>query len=232
MPIATSGEPPVEEKPSENTDYQRGISQENLEDLRSEFVSIGGIVNDLPDISEVRDNTQIYIPKTDADGKEMYDRYQAINGKWFRLSDTAEHKLHAEGSQEQYETGTVVTIGVIGTIYPITEGWHNHYLDSMTNGSGVFTMNIAGDYFIYWTVSIHSTAPNEIYQCGLLVDGVNVETAWSQLTLGGTGQVGSMGASTIWRLKAGQKVSIGIRNTTTTADPVIDHASFSVFRIR
>ena len=231
MPISTSGQPPVEE-PEENTDYQKGISQDNLEDLRSEFVSIGGIVNTRPDMSEVRDGTQVYIPKTDADGKEMYDRYQAINGKWFLLPDTAEHLLHGEGSSEQYETGTVVTILVQHNIYPIEEGWTNHYLHNMDNGSGVFTIKVAGDYFIAWTLAIHSSAPNEIYGCGLLIDNVNVETAWSHLTLGGTGAVGTMGASTMWRLKAGQRVSIGIKNTTSTADPIIDHASFSVFRLR
>ncbi len=235
MPISTSGEPPVKEvkdEPSENTDYQRGISQENLEDLRSEFVSIGGIVNSLPDISEVRDNTQIYIPKTDGDGKQLFDRYQAIDGKWYILPDTAQHELHAEGSSEQYETGTLVTIAVIDKAVELLSGWTNHYLHNMTNGNGVFTIQVAGDYQIHWSLSLVPISPNKDFAAGIMIDSVAVPIGWAHLTLGASTDTGNMSSLSMKELKSGQKVSLGLLNHTDTTNVNVEHASFSVIRIR
>ena len=53
------------------------LSQENVEELRSEFVSIGGIVTTLPDIQEVRDLSQVIL---NTDNAEVL--YMAVDGKW------------------------------------------------------------------------------------------------------------------------------------------------------
>ena len=220
----------IEDK--ELKDNQFRLPQDAIEELRTEFISIGGIVDELPEMGTVRDFTQVHIPKTDADGKEMYDRYQAINGKWFLLPDVAQHHLHAEGSSEQYETDQLITITLADAIYPVVDGWTNHYLHNMGNGTGIFKMKIAGDYHIGWTLAFHSTGANQNYGCGLLVNDINVEIAWSHTHTQATGDIAMMGAGTIYRLREGDRISIGIKNIGGTANVIIDHASFSVFRLR
>lgn len=216
----------------EPIDNEKGISQESLEGLRAEFISLGGIVTELPEISSVRDFTQIYIPKLDGDSKQLFDRYQALDGKWYRLPDTAEYELHAEGSSEQYETGTVITIVTQDVAVEILEGWTNHYLHNMSNGDGVFTMEIAGDYQIHWSLSLLTVSPNKDYAAGVMVDGAPVEIGWAHLTLGASTDTGNMSSLTIKELRSGQKVSIGILNHTDATNVSVEHASFSVIRIR
>ena len=216
----------------EQSDNQFGVSQEALEELRTEFITAGGIVETLPDPSTVRDNTQVQIEKIDANNNQQFDLYQMIDGKWFHLIDVDQRKLHAEGSSEQYETGTLVTIVTQDEPVEVTEGWTNHYLDNMTNGSGTFTIQIAGDYQIHWSLSMVTVAPNQDFAGGIMCDGVLVERGWAHLTLGATSDTGSMSSASIMKLRGGQQISLGILNHTGTGNCTIEHASFSVIRIR
>jgi hypothetical protein len=213
-------------------DNEKGVSQESLEGLRAEFISLGGIVTELPEISSVRDFTQIYIPKLDGDSKQLFDRYQALDGKWYRLPDTAEHDLHAEGSSEQYMVGTVMTIVTQNVAVEILEGWTNHHLHNMLNGAGVFTITVAGDYQIHWSLSLVPVSPNKDFAAGIMIDGIEAPIGWAHLTLGASTDTGNMSSLSLKTLRGGQKVSIGILNHTDTTNVEIEHASFSVIRIR
>ena len=62
-----------------------GLSQEARENLRTEFVSLGGIVTSLPDPSEVKDFTISVIMDTNITGAETATLYMMINGKWFTI---------------------------------------------------------------------------------------------------------------------------------------------------
>jgi hypothetical protein len=85
----------VQEEIQTPDDIQRGISQENLEDLRSEFVSTGGIVTTLPDSSEVRDFTQVIL--NDGTTKTLY---MMIDGNWedIRRITSQDHIVDADGT--------------------------------------------------------------------------------------------------------------------------------------
>lgn len=65
----------------DNKDFQKGISQNNAEELRAEFAPRNAIVKVLPDPKSVRDWTQVILDK-----EEGVDRYRAlymmVNGKW------------------------------------------------------------------------------------------------------------------------------------------------------
>ena len=53
--IFNDDEQPEPKIPAVIPDNEKGVSQEGLEGLRAEIVSLGGIVDVLPDISSVRD---------------------------------------------------------------------------------------------------------------------------------------------------------------------------------
>ena len=83
QPISQGNQEPV-------IDYQRGLSQENLEDLRSEYMPIGVIVDTLPEPSEVRDWTTAGILSKDSNGVDTVSIYRMIDGKWFSIGDFQE----------------------------------------------------------------------------------------------------------------------------------------------
>lgn len=216
----------------EQKDNQFSLPQEAIEELRTEFITAGGIVTALPDVSTVRNNTQVQIQKFDANNNQQFDLYQMIDGKWFHLTDVDQRVLHAEGSSEQYETETVITIDTQDVPVEILEGWTNHFLHNMTNGTGVFTVVIAGDYQIHWSLSLLTASPNKDFAAGIMIDHVAVPRGWAHLTLGASSDTGSMSSASVMKLRGSQKISLGILNHTDDANCSIEHASFSVIRIR
>ena len=64
-----------------------GLSQEARENLRTEFVSLGGIVKSKPDVSEVRDFTISAILSEDSLSVTLI---MMIDGKWFNIGDYTE----------------------------------------------------------------------------------------------------------------------------------------------
>lgn len=88
----------IEEKPdtsAEVTDGGKGVSEESLEGLRVEFVSLGGIVTTLPEVSSVRDFTQLVL-KTG----NLRELYMIVEGKWkfLRRIDSQDHIVDADGT--------------------------------------------------------------------------------------------------------------------------------------
>ena len=74
----------MNEEQQNNTENRFGISQDSIEEFRSEFQSIGSVVTKLPDISEVREFTTLMIP-IKVSAVLNYERWQAIDGAWFYL---------------------------------------------------------------------------------------------------------------------------------------------------
>ena len=64
-----------------------GLSQEARENLRTEFVSLGGIVKSKPDVSEVRDFTISAILSKDSLSVTLI---MMIDGRWFNIGDYTE----------------------------------------------------------------------------------------------------------------------------------------------
>ena len=72
------------EEDKTQTDNQFGLSQDNIEELRAEFISLGGIVDTLPDVSDVRDWTMVAI-ESDASGTQTVTLHLMVLGKWFNI---------------------------------------------------------------------------------------------------------------------------------------------------
>ena len=237
MPIETSGElKPIEgEKvePEENKDYQRGISQDNLEDLRSEYNPIGVLLDELPEPSEVRDWTMVAIPSKDASGIDTINLFLMVDGKWFNLNDYQEKETGAHAGVDQFDTASVITFTGVNDITIITDDWvlsDAHHIGY--DGAGVFTIEKAGHYFIGWSLSFASSGNNKDYEMGILKNGVNIQQGWAHRKIGASTDLGDMSSLTILELRGGDKISLGMLNETDTQTAIIDHAGFTIFRIR
>lgn len=66
------------------TEKRADITQEIIEELRTEFLSKGGIVTVLPDVSEVREFTEVFI-FVDNSGSKTYKIYKMIDNDWYLL---------------------------------------------------------------------------------------------------------------------------------------------------
>ena len=233
MPIPTSGEVPIEK--TEQLDYQKGISQENQESLRAEYFPIGVILTSLPEPSEVRDWTIATILKTDASGDDVMDLYLMMNGKWWSLNDYRATPSHASGNIDQYDTTSTVTLGTPDAIVVVTADWTIGHIDGMGyNNAGVFTVEIAGEYQIVWSLSFTSSIANKDFEGGILVNGLSAQSGWAHRRISTASDTGSMGASTIEDLRKGDTISLGVVGETTpiTGNLIIQHASFTIHRIR
>ena len=65
-------------------DNQFGLSQDNIEELRTEFISLGGIVDTLPDVGDVRDWTMVAIQSVES-GVQTVTLHLMVLGKWFNI---------------------------------------------------------------------------------------------------------------------------------------------------
>lgn len=239
MPLDEKIQPSGERQPIENKedikDYQRGVSQESLEDLRSEFVSIGGIVTTLPDISEVRDWTMVSILTKDISGEDVLELWLMSDGKWWSLNDYRATPSHASGNIDQYDTTSTVTLGTPDAIVVVTADWTIGHIDRLGyNNAGVFTVEIAGEYQIIWSLSFTSSIANKDFEGGILINGLSAQSGWAHRRISTASDTGSMGASTIEDLRKGDTISLGVVGETApaTGNLIVQHASFTIHRIR
>lgn len=72
---------PLTDNKANQPDFQKGISQNNAEELRAEFAPRSAVVKVLPDPKSVRDFTQVILDK--GEGADRYRAlYMMIDGKW------------------------------------------------------------------------------------------------------------------------------------------------------
>ncbi len=216
----------------EQKDNQFGLSQENVEELRSEFISFGGIVERLPDVGDVRDWTMVGIPSRDADGVDTISLFLMMTGKWFHLNEYQAQATGAYGSADQYDTGTVINFGGTPDLVEVTSGWTAGAMNNILYSGGVFKIQRAGNYKISWAISFAiASGNNKEFEAGVLKNGVVTEQGWAHRKIA-TNDIGSFSASTIVPLKKNDLISLGVINETDTIAMVIDHISFTIFRIR
>lgn len=214
-------------------DNEKGISEENLEGLRAEFVSLGGLVTELPEVSSVRDWTMVGIHSKDVSGEDTVNLYLMMMGRWFNLNEYQEKSTGAHGGIDQFDTGTVVNFTGANTITEITEGWalstQQHIL---YDGAGVFTTEKAGNYYVGWSLSFASSGNNKDYEMGVLKKSIGLQQGWAHRKIAASTDLGDMSALTVLELKKGDKISLGMLNEDDTTSAIIDHAGLLIFRIR
>ena len=217
----------------EQTDNRFGLSQDSIEELRAEFISLGGIVDSLPDVGDVRDWTMVGIESKDLSGDLTVNLYLMMLGKWFSLNEYQVEPTGSHGNIDQFDTSSVIAFTGANDITVITENWIVgilHFMDY--NNAGVFTCKKAGSYSIGWSLSFASSGNNKDYEMGILVNGVNLQQGWAHRKIGASTDLGDMSSLTIFDLKKGDKISLGMLNETDTQTAIIDHATLVLNRIR
>ena len=211
------------------------LSQENIEDLRSEFTSVGGIVTVLPDIQEVRDHTEVMIKAPTSDEEEQYDIWKAINGSWFHISRVGKFRLHSTGCVYQDNSNSTIAIAGVDTLTPIIDSdWVLFHEDGMEwiPDEGVFRVDIAGEYLGVWSISFTASAANQDIEVGWILNETRFGAGWAHRKISTASDTGNFGSPLLGDIKAGDKVGLGVVNTTSGADLIIQHASITLNRIR
>lgn len=217
----------------EHENNQFGLPQESIEELRSEFISLGGLVDKLPDVSSVRDWTMVGIPSKDASGVDIINLHLMMQGKWFSLNEYQERPTGAYGGIDQFDTVSTITFTGVNDITVITADWSLSSLKDISyNNAGVFTIQKAGVYFIGWSLSFSSTGNNKDYEMGVLKNGVNIEQGWAHRRVAASTDLGNMSALTILELRSGDTISLGMLNEDDTTSAIIDHSGLTIYRIR
>lgn len=220
-------------------DFQFGQSQEQIEELRSEFVSLGGLVSVLPEVSSVRDWTMVGIPSIDSGGEKIISLWLMMNGEWYSLNSYRLTPTGASGNINMLNVAGIYTVPIADTRYEFTtvratggtDHWELTDKNNINYSDGVFTIIRAGRYHIAWSVSFTCGTNNREYEMGVMLNGVQTY-GWAHRKIGTSGDVGSMSAQTILDLKKGDKISLGylcIANTTTLT---ASHANLTLNRIR
>jgi hypothetical protein len=236
MPIPTSGKPPEsEETPN---DFQRGVTQENLEDLRTEFLSSGGIIKTLPEVSSVRDWTIVGSLDKDASGEAVLTLYIMVDGKWWNLNDYRFTKTGASGNINMLNVVGTYSVPVADTHYEFTtarsggtDHWDKTDLNNLTYDDGVFTIQRAGRFAISWSCGFTCGTNNREFEMGVMLNGAQTY-GWSHRKIGTANDVGSMGAQTILELRKNDKISLGYLEIANTDSVVVSHANLTINRIR
>ena len=218
------------------------ISQENIEELRTEFISTGGLVTKLPEVSTVRDFTIVGIPSKDSGGEKVIALWMMMDGEWYSLNSYRLTPTGASGSISQYDTTSEVIIANINEDTEIistnivggTDDWTNTHLDNMGYSDGQFTIERPGKYFISWALSFSMAgAGNDNIEAGVMVNHANLQKGgWAQRRIGTASDIGSMSANGMREFTKGTVISLAFRNESGTDNIYIDHASLSILRIR
>lgn len=213
-------------------DVQRGLSQDAVEDLRSEFLSIGGIVESLPEIASVRDNTIVMIKSNDHKGYVKYDRWQAIDGQWFWIGRARpQHPMHISGSLDMYNTTTAVAFSGVDALTNITSGWTVSHVDHIRYADGEFKIEAKGEYSIAWSLSVYPDGSNKEYEAGIVLNGSNAQKGWAHIKLSNASDTLTFGSQTIMELEIGDTIKLGaICRTNPVADLIIAHANLTLIR--
>jgi hypothetical protein len=225
-------------------DFQFGQSQEQIEELRSEFMSIGGLVSALPEVGSVRDFTIIGIPSNDASGDRQVNLYMMMEGKWFNLNSYGLEPTGNSGSIQQYNTNAIYTpVDGAGTETELvianeagtTDQWDLIHSTRMGyNKDGGLIIEKAGRYSGLWSISFSAGSANQDFEAGFWLNGVNQKVGgWAQRKIGTASDIGSFSAGGIADLVKGDRVSLAFANITPSASTIIiNHASFTLNRIR
>lgn len=223
----------VVKKQALQEDNQRGVSQDALEDLRTEFLSVGGIIQSLPDPKSVRDNTIVMIRNLDYK-IEVYSRYQMINGNWYWIGDALpSNPFHISATITQKNSATVIgTSAGTGTIVDITTGWTSIHKENITyKQAGVYEILSDGEYYINWQLSIDTGTANKSFEAGVIINGSEYGGGWSHSFLTTTSAETCLSGNTIVDLKKGDLVNLAIRCMSSPAvDVTIDHADFTIVK--
>jgi hypothetical protein len=227
---------------TEFPDNQHGLSQESVESLRSEYLSIGGMVTELPEVSSVRDFTLVGIEGTDASGEVEVNLFMMMLGKWFNLNSYGLQPTGNSGSLSQFNTNAVYTptsTGVETELVIANEAgsvdqWDLIHSTRMGyNNDGGLIIEKAGRYVGIWSISFSASSANQEFEAGFWLNGENIEIGgWAQRKINTASDVGSFSANGIANLRKGDVVSLAIANLTSTANMIINHASFTLNRIR
>ena len=222
-------------------DHQFGLPQDSIEELRNEFMTLGGVVDKLPEVSSVRDFTIVVIPKRDISGVEKIELWFMVLGKWWSLNDYYTTPVNNSASIVQKDTHSEVNIVSANIEYEIisanivggADDWSLAHKTGIAYNDGVFTVGRAGRYFGIWSLSISSASANQDIEAGFWVDGSPTEFGgWAHRKISTASDVGSFSNHGITELRKGAKVSMAIMNETSTANVFIEHAGFTIFRVR
>ena len=235
----------IDAEPTVN--YQRGISQENLEDLRSEYTPIGSILPQLPEPSEVRDWATVGIIGKDTSGEDILELWQMIDGEWWNLGDFRKSPRGAGANINILNQGSQYAVASSSEIYEVNKTNETTSADDWvltdsfgtTYSDGVITVSRAGFYSISWSASITAGTDNQQIEIGILLNSTGgsadqttfESTGWSQVKILTAANMLSLSASTILKLKRNDRISLGYENLTSTANIFIDHAHLQVITI-
>ena len=119
--------------------------------------------------------------------------------------------------------------------------WVAEELSHMKFADGAFTIEKAGHYHIQWGMAFESAGNNKDYEAGIMKNFIigstitpadQIQQGWSHRRIGVAGDIGSMSASALLELRAGDTISLGMANETDTTGATIDHMSFTIFKLR
>lgn len=209
-------------------DNDKGISQENLEGLRAEFVSVGGVVSSLPNPKSVRDFTIVVIPsKNHKEGH--YERWQMINGLWCFIGlALPSYPHHISGSLDQRDSSQTITVSAIDTLTPVVDGWTTTHLDNVSVKNGLFLIEAKVEYIFQWNLSFTASSANQLFEGVIIVNGVDVASGSARQKIGTASDATSMGSQGIFDLGIGDTIGLAIYNRTSGADLTVEHANLSI----
>lgn len=94
--------------------------------------------------------------------------------------------------------------------------------------------NIAGKYFITWSISAKTSAvANKECEGAIMIDGVaqTIATAHAEVSPGGSNRPETLSANGIFTLAVDNLVSLSVSNHTDTTDFVVEHVSLTALRV-
>lgn len=222
-------------------DNEKGVSEENLEGLRAEFVSLGGLVTKLPEVSEVRDWTMVGLLESTDAKTQVINLFVMTNGEWQSIIDIqaiGSNILRASADAGAFAVDAELTINTIDVAEELVDAnadktiWTLHNTENLDFAGGVFTVKYAGYYNIQWSISFTSIGSNKVYECGLYADGVDTERGYAQVKIITAGDVVSFGSNASNFISEGTKLSLYVTNTTDAVNFIVQHASLTIHRIR
>lgn len=165
------------------------------------------------------------------EGLLLAPRTEAANTEELTPPDVLYDRDVPYGEFYAVNTTITVTVGAANTAYEVNSGMTEGLTNLSTfGGNHYIEVGRGGVYEVNWSMAAEASNPTDEIEGGFMVDGTAQSNGTSHT--GSAAAANDIGATGLIKLSAGQQVSLFVRNHSGANDIDVEHATFTIKRIK
>lgn len=167
------------------------------------------------------------------DQLDLYRRIARLEDRIERLETLEPPDIPIYGRMSQYDTAQTVNINDTFTFWDIT-GWSIGTVKNMEGYSNTYlrSPNYSGRYWVSYYVSFHmATGSNQQVEFAVVNNGNALTGTSAHRTINTASSIGNAAGNGFVLVGANHSVGLAAKNESSTANVIIDHAGFIMYRV-